>query len=50
MVGGHIGEEDIENGNLNTTIMNGMFRELEEEAGIKPSMVKSLELKGHKKQ
>lgn len=46
MVGGHIGEEDIENGNLNTTIMNGMFRELEEEAGIKPSMVKSLELKG----
>jgi len=37
MVGGHVGEEGI---------VKGMYRELEEEVSVTPSIIKSLTLKG----
>ncbi|CEI83539.1 hypothetical protein J18TS1_43530 [Oceanobacillus oncorhynchi subsp. incaldanensis] len=46
LLGGHVGEKDAVPGNIQLSIENGLWRELEEEAGIKAEMVKKLEMKG----
>lgn len=50
MLGGHVGEEDIQVTNdsidLFKTIENGLHRELMEEAGITPEMIESIHLEG----
>lgn len=46
LVGGHIGEVDIDELSLNKTIINGLKRELQEEAGIEDGMVKSIDMRG----
>lgn len=46
MLGGHIGKEDVDDLSLNKTILNGLKRELEEEAGITEELIESIELKG----
>ncbi|GAA0338473.1 NUDIX domain-containing protein [Oceanobacillus oncorhynchi subsp. oncorhynchi] len=46
LLGGHVGEIDEVPGNIQLSIENGLWRELEEEAGIKSEMVKKLEMKG----
>lgn len=46
MLGGHVGEEDIVENNLEATLRNGMLRELEEEAAITESNIKHIQLKG----
>ncbi|MFF2531474.1 hypothetical protein ACFVS2_21440 [Brevibacillus sp. NPDC058079] len=48
MLGGHVGKEDIdhETNNLSKTILNGLMRELQEEANIEAPMIVSIHLKG----
>ncbi|MFJ8528676.1 NUDIX domain-containing protein [Bacillus sp. NPDC094106] len=50
MLGGHVGEEDIQLTNnkieLFKTIENGLYRELMEEAGISSEMIESISLEG----
>lgn len=51
LLGGHVGKEDIvlgkgNNIDLKSTLRNGMYRELEEEAGITKDKIKSIEYKG----
>ncbi|WP_152658235.1 NUDIX domain-containing protein [Oceanobacillus sp. CFH 90083] len=46
LLGGHVGEIDAVPGDIERSIENGLWRELEEEAGIKAEMVKKLEMKG----
>lgn len=46
MLGGHVGQEDINEGSLSKTILNGLMRELEEEAGIHQAMISSIHLRG----
>ncbi|WPQ59709.1 hypothetical protein [Paenibacillus polymyxa] len=46
MLGGHVGAEDIDSSGLNQTILNGLMRELNEEAAIDETMIQSIQLKG----
>ena len=46
LIGGHISEEDVAEGDLVTTVQNALFREAQEEAGIQENMIKSVRLKG----
>lgn len=46
MLGGHVGSEDINEGSLSKTILNGLMRELEEEAGIHQAMISAIDLRG----
>jgi predicted NUDIX family phosphoesterase len=46
LVGGHVGFEDIFADNLQITLMNGLSREIEEEAGVTTEMIKSIQLHG----
>ncbi|MFD1413566.1 NUDIX domain-containing protein [Oceanobacillus jeddahense] len=46
LLGGHVGETDAVSGDVQRSIENGLWRELEEEAGIKMEMVEKLEMKG----
>jgi len=46
LLGGHVGEEDVNESSLNKTILNGLRRELKEEAGIEDSMIERIEIKG----
>jgi predicted NUDIX family phosphoesterase len=46
MLGGHVGVEDIDQNSLNKTILNGLMRELNEEAGIDASMITGINIKG----
>ncbi|MEK4301585.1 NUDIX domain-containing protein [Oceanobacillus sp. FSL W8-0428] len=46
LLGGHVGEIDAVPGDIQSSIENGLWRELEEEAGIKAEKVKKLEMKG----
>lgn len=46
MLGGHVGEEDIDTSSLNASILNALKRELHEEAGITDDMVEQAMVKG----
>jgi predicted NUDIX family phosphoesterase len=46
LLGGHIGKEDIDPLSLNKTILNGLKRELYEEAGITDDMVENVRIRG----
>lgn len=46
LIGGHIAEEDMIEGDLVATVQNALFREAEEEAGITEDMVNSIKLRG----
>lgn len=46
LLGGHIGEEDVNSESLVETIFNGLKRELAEEAGITSEMIVKTEIKG----
>lgn len=51
LIGGHVGREDIvlkqgNNIDLKLTLRNGMYREIEEEAGITKEKIKSIKYKG----
>jgi len=46
LIGGHIGEEDLAEGDLTTTFQNALFREAKEEAGISEEMIDSVRLRG----
>lgn len=46
LIGGHIDEDDIVEGDLGKTFHNSLLREAEEEAGVTEEIVKSIELKG----
>lgn len=46
MLGGHVGAEDMDDLSLSKTLLNGLRRELKEEAGITDELIKSINLKG----
>lgn len=46
MLGGHVGVEDIDELSLSKTLLNGLRRELEEEAGITDELIQSIEIQG----
>jgi|GEM_PF-1394290 predicted NUDIX family phosphoesterase len=46
LIGGHIDEDDVVEGDLARTFRNALFREAREEAGVTEEIVKSIELKG----
>lgn len=46
MLGGHVGKEDVDSMSLNKTLLNGLRRELHEEAGITDELIRSIKLKG----
>ncbi len=46
LIGGHVGEEDVVEGDLERTLYKALLREVEEEAGIKFDIIKSAVLKG----
>jgi len=46
MLGGHVGKEDVDTMSLNKTLLNGLRRELHEEAGITDELIRSIQLKG----
>lgn len=46
MLGGHVGEEDLVQNNLKETLINGMLRELWEEAAISEESISDINLKG----
>jgi predicted NUDIX family phosphoesterase len=46
LIGGHVAEEDMADGDLRTTFENALLREAAEEAGVVPDFIRSIELKG----
>lgn len=46
MLGGHVGAEDVVENSLNKTLLNGLRRELHEEAGITDQLIRSIRLRG----
>lgn len=46
LIGGHVDEEDVVEGDLEATCENALFREAEEEAGIVEGVAKSVSLRG----
>lgn len=46
LIGGHVDEEDVVEGDLEATCENALFREAKEEAGIVGSIAKSVSLRG----
>lgn len=46
LIGGHIGEEDLVEGDLALTVQNALFREAREEAGVGEEMVEAIRLRG----
>lgn len=46
LLGGHVGVEDSDQLSLSKTLLNGLRRELKEEAGITDELIQSIELKG----
>lgn len=46
MLGGHVDEEDVTPLSLNKSLLNGLKRELQEEAGITDEIVKNVSVKG----
>jgi len=46
LLGGHVGAEDHDEISLSKTILNGLMRELQEEAGITKELIESIEFKG----
>lgn len=46
LVGGHVGKEDLVDGDLKKTFENALMREAKEEVGITSEMIKSINLKG----
>jgi len=47
LLGGHVGEEDLDTLSLSKTCLNGLFRELGEEAGITHNIVEKIDFKGY---
>jgi predicted NUDIX family phosphoesterase len=46
LIGGHVAEEDVVEGNLEATIRQALLREAAEEAGLSSDIIRSIELKG----
>lgn len=46
LIGGHVSEEDVVEGDLEKTFRNALLREAKEEAGIGEDMIKSVNLRG----
>lgn len=46
LLGGHVGEEDVNPLSLNKSILGGLKRELNEEAGITDELIKNIKVKG----
>lgn len=46
LIGGHVPEEDVVEGDLSKTFYNALLREAKEESGIDESIIKSVELRG----
>jgi len=46
LLGGHVGLEDLVTDDLESTIENALYRELEEEAGITKDLIENINIKG----
>jgi len=46
LIGGHVDDCDLVEGNLEKTFYNALFREVKEEAGVNEKIIKNISLKG----